>query len=32
MRDPRYSSTAWQRLRRAILVRDGYICQIQGPR
>lgn len=31
-RDRRYSTAAWQRLRRAVLDRDGRICQIQGPR
>jgi 5-methylcytosine-specific restriction endonuclease McrA len=30
--DRRYSTSAWQRLRRQILIRDGGICQIQGPR
>jgi 5-methylcytosine-specific restriction endonuclease McrA len=32
MADRRYSTAAWQRLRRAVLDRDGHICQIQGPR
>ncbi|HET6641740.1 MAG TPA: HNH endonuclease [Gaiellaceae bacterium] len=32
MRDPRYSTAAWQRLRKAVLARDGHLCQIQGPR
>jgi 5-methylcytosine-specific restriction endonuclease McrA len=32
MRDRRYSTAAWQKLRRAVLARDGYVCQIQGPR
>jgi 5-methylcytosine-specific restriction endonuclease McrA len=27
-----YSSSAWQRTRRAILARDGGICMIKGPR
>jgi 5-methylcytosine-specific restriction endonuclease McrA len=31
-RDPRYSTAAWQRLRRAVLARDRYLCQVQGPR
>jgi len=31
-RDSRYGSAAWQRLRRAVLERDGYACRIQGPR
>jgi hypothetical protein len=30
--DPRYSTAAWQKTRRMILQRDGYQCQIQGPR
>ena len=30
--DRRYSTAAWQRVRRAILYRDGYECLIQGPR
>jgi 5-methylcytosine-specific restriction endonuclease McrA len=30
--DRRYSTAAWQRLRRAVLARDGYVCQVQGPR
>ena len=32
MRDRRYSTAAWQKLRRAVLARDGHVCQIQGPR
>lgn len=32
MRDSRYSSSAWQKLRKAVLARDGHVCQIQGPR
>jgi len=32
MKDRRYSSTAWQKLRRAVIARDGGICQVQGPR
>jgi HNH endonuclease len=32
MRDPRYNTAAWQRLGRAVLERDGHVCQIQGPR
>ena len=31
MSDRRYSTAAWQRVRRAILYRDGYQCQIGGP-
>ena len=30
--DRRYSTSRWQRLRRAVLQRDGYVCLIQGPR
>jgi 5-methylcytosine-specific restriction endonuclease McrA len=32
MSDRRYSSSQWQRVRRAILQRDGGVCRIQGPR
>jgi hypothetical protein len=32
MSDRRYSTSAWQRVRKAVLARDGYICGIQGPR
>jgi 5-methylcytosine-specific restriction endonuclease McrA len=32
MRDPRYSTAAWQKLRKAVLARDGHLCQIRGPR
>jgi 5-methylcytosine-specific restriction endonuclease McrA len=32
MADRRYSTAAWQRLRRQVLARDQYICRIQGPR
>ena len=32
MSDRRYSTAAWQKLRRAVLHRDGYACQIRGPR
>jgi hypothetical protein len=32
VRDPRYSTAAWQKLRKAVLARDCGICQIQGPR
>jgi 5-methylcytosine-specific restriction endonuclease McrA len=28
----RYSTAAWQRVRKAVLRRDGYVCQVQGPR
>ncbi len=31
-RDRRYSTSAWQRTRKAILMRDGYTCQVRGPR
>jgi 5-methylcytosine-specific restriction endonuclease McrA len=30
--DRRYSTARWQRLRKAVLARDGGICTIQGPR
>jgi 5-methylcytosine-specific restriction endonuclease McrA len=30
--DRRYSTAASQRVRRAVLRRDGHICQLQGPR
>jgi hypothetical protein len=30
--DRRYSTARWQRLRRAVLRRDGYQCMIGGPR
>jgi 5-methylcytosine-specific restriction endonuclease McrA len=30
--DRRYSSSAWQKLRKAVLARDGHLCQFQGPR
>ena len=32
VRDPRYSTAAWQKLRKAVLARDGGICQIRRPR
>jgi 5-methylcytosine-specific restriction endonuclease McrA len=32
MSDRRYSTAAWQRVRRAVLRRDGRVCQVQGPR
>ena len=32
VRDPRYSTAAWQKLRKAVLARDGHLCQIQSPR
>jgi hypothetical protein len=32
MADRRYNTQAWQRLRLQVLARDGYSCQIQGPR
>jgi 5-methylcytosine-specific restriction endonuclease McrA len=31
MSDRRYSTAPWQRLRKAVLARDGHVCQIQGP-
>jgi 5-methylcytosine-specific restriction endonuclease McrA len=30
--DRRYGSLRWKRLRLAVLARDGYECQIRGPR
>jgi 5-methylcytosine-specific restriction endonuclease McrA len=30
--DRRYSTSAWQRVRKAVLQRDGYQCRIRGPR
>ena len=27
-----YSTAAWQKTRRAILARDGHVCQIGGPK
>ena len=27
-----YSTAAWQKTRRAILARDGHICQLRGPK
>ena len=32
MSDRRYTTSAWQKTRKAILQRDGYACQIRGPR
>ena len=32
MTDPRYWSQAWRRLSKLVLARDGYACQIKGPR
>lgn len=32
MSDRRYRTSAWQRLRKAVLQRDGYECRIRGPR
>jgi 5-methylcytosine-specific restriction endonuclease McrA len=32
MSDRRYSTSAWQRLRKQVLARDGYQCQLQGAR
>jgi 5-methylcytosine-specific restriction endonuclease McrA len=30
--DRRYSTAAWQRLRKAVLAHYGHVCQLQGPR
>ena len=30
-RKPNRNTTAWRRLSRSILVRDNFVCQIQGP-
>jgi 5-methylcytosine-specific restriction protein A len=30
--DPRLTTVAWRRLRLAVLDRDGWQCQIRGPR
>jgi 5-methylcytosine-specific restriction endonuclease McrA len=32
MSDRRYSTAAWQRLRKAVLARDGCVCRLRGPR
>jgi 5-methylcytosine-specific restriction endonuclease McrA len=32
MSDRRYSTAAWQRVRRAVLRRDGHVCMVGGPR
>jgi HNH endonuclease len=32
VRDRRYNTQAWRRLRQAILIRDGHTCQVGGPR
>jgi hypothetical protein len=32
MADRRYRTAAWQKLRRQVLARDGYLCQIRGAR
>jgi 5-methylcytosine-specific restriction endonuclease McrA len=32
VRDRRYSSAGWQKLRRFVIARDGGLCQVQGPR
>ena len=32
MSDKVYNSSAWQRIRRQILERDGYVCRINGPK
>jgi hypothetical protein len=31
MSDRRYSTARWQRLRKAVLNRDGFVCRIQAP-
>lgn len=31
IRDRRYNTQAWRRLRQAVLIRDGYTCQVGGP-
>jgi hypothetical protein len=30
--DRRYGTAAWQRTRKAVLRRDGFVCRVQGPR
>jgi hypothetical protein len=30
--DRRYSTARWQRLRKAVLARDGYVCMVAGAR
>jgi hypothetical protein len=30
--DRRYSTSAWQKVRKAVLARDGHVCRIQGTR
>jgi 5-methylcytosine-specific restriction endonuclease McrA len=32
MSDQRYSTSAWQKTRKAIVRRDGHLCRVQGPR
>jgi 5-methylcytosine-specific restriction endonuclease McrA len=32
VRDRRYSTAAWQKLRRFVIARGGGICQVRGPR
>jgi 5-methylcytosine-specific restriction endonuclease McrA len=32
VRESRYSSSAWQKLRKAVLAHYGYVCQVEGPR
>jgi 5-methylcytosine-specific restriction endonuclease McrA len=32
VRDRRYSTVAWQRVRLLVLARDGRVCQVGGPR
>jgi 5-methylcytosine-specific restriction endonuclease McrA len=32
MRDRRYSTTAWQKLRRLVIARAGGRCEVEGPR
>jgi 5-methylcytosine-specific restriction endonuclease McrA len=31
VRDRRYSTAAWQKLRRFVIARDGGVCQVGGP-
>jgi 5-methylcytosine-specific restriction endonuclease McrA len=32
MTGPAYRSSTWRRLALAVIERDGYVCQIKGPR
>jgi hypothetical protein len=29
--DRRYSTARWQKLRKAVLYRDGHVCRVRGP-